>query len=125
MEWPNFILKWKIRPSTCLNKYHVVSCVPDVQTKTADSRPIRRVLIWRFKNGGGERLEKMRKERCQPLRKGDSLGQSGHPKRRHAIEGCRGERILFTKKGCRPQRNDVVDRERTPVGKERMTHAEK
>jgi hypothetical protein len=42
-------------------------------------------------------MEKMLKERCQPLRK----------------------------KRCHPQRNDVIDIEWTPVGKERMTHAEK
>jgi hypothetical protein len=34
-------------------KNHVVSYVPDFQTKPADSQPTRRVLICRFKNGGG------------------------------------------------------------------------
>jgi hypothetical protein len=36
-------------------KYHVASSVPDFQTKLADSRPARLLLICRFKNGGGER----------------------------------------------------------------------
>ncbi len=36
-------------------EYNVVSSVPDFQTKLADSRPARLVLICQFKNGGGER----------------------------------------------------------------------
>jgi hypothetical protein len=36
-------------------EYHVVSSVPDFQTKLADSRPARLALICRFKNGDGER----------------------------------------------------------------------
>jgi hypothetical protein len=36
-------------------KSHIVSYVPDLQTKPADSQAIRRVLICRFKNGGGVR----------------------------------------------------------------------
>jgi hypothetical protein len=35
--------------------YHVVSSVPDFQTKLADSRPARLALLCLFKNGGGER----------------------------------------------------------------------
>jgi hypothetical protein len=36
-------------------KNHVISYVPDFQTKPANSqpKPTRRVLICRFKNGGG------------------------------------------------------------------------
>jgi hypothetical protein len=36
-------------------EYHVVSSVPDFQTKLADSRPARLAVICRFKSGGGER----------------------------------------------------------------------
>ena len=36
-------------------EYHVISSVPDFQTKLADSRPARLALICRYKNGGGER----------------------------------------------------------------------
>jgi hypothetical protein len=39
-------------------EYHVVSSVPDFQTKPADSQPTRRVLIRRFNNGGGVRWKK-------------------------------------------------------------------
>ncbi len=35
--------------------YHVVSSVPDFQTKLADSRPAHLALLCLFKNGGGER----------------------------------------------------------------------
>jgi len=38
--------------------YHVVSSVPDFQTKLADSRPARLALLCLFKNGGGERWKK-------------------------------------------------------------------
>jgi hypothetical protein len=41
------------------------------------------------------------------------------------LKDVAAKRISSTKKGCHPQRNDVIDREWTPVGKERMTHAEK
>jgi hypothetical protein len=36
-------------------EYHVVSSVPDFQTKLSASRPARLALICRFKNGAGER----------------------------------------------------------------------
>jgi hypothetical protein len=39
-------------------EYHVVSSVPDFQTKPAESQPTRRVLICRFKNGGGVKWKK-------------------------------------------------------------------
>jgi hypothetical protein len=38
--------------------YHVVSSVPDFQTKLADSRPACLALLCLFKNGGGEGSEK-------------------------------------------------------------------
>ncbi len=53
MELPNFI--WNGRYSCLRINDHVVSYVPDFQTKPADSQPTRRVLICRFKNGGGLR----------------------------------------------------------------------
>ncbi len=37
--------------------YHVVSSVPDFQTKLADSRPARLALFYLFKNGGSERCK--------------------------------------------------------------------
>jgi hypothetical protein len=45
-----------------VSKYHVVSYVPDFQTKPAVSQPTRRVLISRFKNGGGVRWKKCSKK---------------------------------------------------------------
>ncbi len=36
-------------------KSHVDSYIPDFQTNPTDSQAIRRVLICRFKNGGGVR----------------------------------------------------------------------
>jgi hypothetical protein len=45
-----------------VSKYYDVSYVPDFQTKPADSRLTRRVLICRFKNGGGERWKKCSKK---------------------------------------------------------------
>ncbi len=50
MELRNFI--WNGRYSCLRINNHVVSYVPDFQTKPADSQPTRRVLICRFKNGG-------------------------------------------------------------------------
>ncbi len=51
-------LIWNGRYSCLRINNYVDTYVPDFQTKPADSKPIRRVLICRFKNGGGVRWKK-------------------------------------------------------------------
>jgi hypothetical protein len=51
MELITFILNG--RYSLLRIEYHVVSSVPEFQTKPADPRPVRLVLLCKFKNGGG------------------------------------------------------------------------
>jgi hypothetical protein len=59
MELLNFI--WNGRYSYSHTNNHVVSYVPDFQSKPADSKPTRRVLMCLFKNGGGVRWKKCQK----------------------------------------------------------------